>query len=139
MQWSAEPNAGFSRVRPWLPVAPDHREVNVAAQSNDARSMLSLYRKLIALRRGEPALEVGRFEPVKTEGDLLAYVRRGRGGESAFLVALNLGDRSQRLSGAGSGMLVLSSHLDRADEPVNEVLELRANEGVVVRLLTRRS
>jgi alpha-glucosidase len=139
MQWSAEANAGFSRARPWLPVAPDHGEVNVAAQSDDSRSMLSLYRKLIALRRGEPALEVGRFELMKTEGDLLAYVRRGRDGESAFLVALNLGDKPQRLSGTGPGMLVLTTYLDRTDEPLRETIELRPNEGAVVRLPTPKS
>ncbi len=35
MQWSAEPNAGFcpEGVEPWLPVASDYREVNVAVQA----------------------------------------------------------------------------------------------------------
>ena len=37
----------------------DHAQVNVAAQRADPRSMLSLYRALIALRRREPALSIG--------------------------------------------------------------------------------
>ena len=45
------------------------------------------------LRRGESALEVGQFEPIEADGDLLTYVRRDR--ESAFLIALNLGPQPQ--------------------------------------------
>src|SRR5262249_34681156 len=32
MQWSAEPNAGFTAGRPWLPIAPDAPRVNVASE-----------------------------------------------------------------------------------------------------------
>ena len=112
MQWSGEPNAGFTSGEPWLPVARDHGEVNVEAQRDAPRSMLTLYRRLIALRRGEPALEVGRFEAVEAEGDVLAYIRRGREGESEFLVALNLGPQPHRLrrpADAPGGTVVLST------------------------------
>ena len=84
MQWSAQVNAGFSAAEPWLPVAPDYREVNVESQRDQPRSMLSLYRQLISLRRGEPALEVGAFDPVEAEGDVLAYIRRATESESRF-------------------------------------------------------
>jgi alpha-glucosidase len=136
MQWSAEPNAGFTPGRPWLPIAPDYREANVAAQRDDARSMLMLHRRLIDLRRGERALQIGRFEPLPgDEARVLSYVRRADAGASAFLVALNLGDRPQRLNfGGGQGTLVLSTHLDRAGEAVSNALELRADEGAIVRL-----
>jgi alpha-glucosidase len=139
MQWSAEANAGFSRARPWLPVAPDYREVNVATQSAEPRSMLALYRRLIALRRGEPALEVGRLELVATEGALLCYLRRGRGDEPAFFVALNLGASAQRVRLPSSGTVAVSTYLDRAGEPAAEMLELRPDEGAIVRLATARS
>ena len=32
MQWSAAPQAGFSTAEPWLPLAEDFAQVNVAAQ-----------------------------------------------------------------------------------------------------------
>ncbi len=35
MQWSAAPNAGFTRGRPWLPVSSDHEKINVAAQREE--------------------------------------------------------------------------------------------------------
>lgn len=137
MQWSAGEGAGFTTGEPWLPLADDFREVNVEAERDDPRSLLTLYRSLIALRRGEPALEVGRFEPVDATGDVLAYLRRSRRGESDFLVALNLGSTPQvlaRPAGATEGTVALSTHLDRAGEHVAGDLHLRPDEGVVVRL-----
>jgi len=137
MQWSAAASAGFTTGKPWLPVAADAAQVNVESQRDDQGSILTLYCRLIALRRGEPALEVGRFEPVRVEGDVLAYMRRSRKGESDFLVVLNLGSnphRLERLGGTPEGTIALSTHLDRSGERVGIDLELRAHEGVIVRL-----
>ncbi|MGE5097481.1 MAG: alpha-amylase family glycosyl hydrolase [Betaproteobacteria bacterium] len=137
MQWNAAANAGFTTGEPWLPVADDYARVNVEAQRDDPHSMLTLYCRLIGLRRGEPALEVGRFEPIAADGDVLAYVRRGRQDECPFLVALNLGPRGHvlhRPPGAPAGTIVLSTHLDRHGERVEGNLALRGDEGVIVRL-----
>jgi alpha-glucosidase len=135
MQWSAESRAGFTTGEPWLPIAGDYREINVQAQRDDPGSMLSLYHRLIALRRGEPALEVGRFEPVEGDGDVLAYIRTAREGESVFLVALNLGPQPQSLRlGQRAGRVALSTHLDRIGERAAKSLELRPDEGVILRL-----
>ena len=133
MQWCDEPNAGFSEAEPWLPVADDFARVNVEAQRDDPTSMLTLYKRLIGLRRGEAALEVGRFERYEAEGDVLAYIRRARAGESDFLVALNLGAQPQRLP-APKGRIALSTHLDRGGEKVEGTLALRPDEGLIVRL-----
>jgi alpha-glucosidase len=139
MQWSARENAGFTTGEPWLPLADDYAVVNVEAERDDPRSMLSLYRRLIELRQGEPALEVGRFEPAAAEGDVLAYFRRSRAGETDFLIALNLGPEPHVLSdalppdGAG-GTVALSTHPDRAGDHVSGDLHLRPDEGIVVRL-----
>jgi alpha-glucosidase len=136
MQWDATPNAGFTAAEPWLPLAEDFRTKNVAAQRDDPRSMLGLYRRLIDLRRGEPALTVGSYAPVEVseESDLVAFVRRHGG--SRLLVALNLGARPQRLQPAemdAGGTIVLSTHLDREGERLADV-SLRPNEGLVIRL-----
>ncbi|MGE5615916.1 MAG: alpha-amylase family glycosyl hydrolase [Bacillota bacterium] len=137
MQWSDEPNAGFSSAEPWLPIADDHRDINVQALRADARSILTLYWRLINLRRGEPALEIGRFEPVESVGDVLAYIRRGREDEGAFLVALNLGSHPQALRREGiAGSVVLNTHLDREGERIEDEVGLRPDEGLIVRLPT---
>ena len=135
MQWDATANAGFTRGRPWLPVADDYPVVNVSAESEDPSSFLSLYRQLIRLRRAEDALSVGSYLPIAMTGTLIAYVRAR--GEHRFMVALNLGAEPYALSYADAGphaRVVLSTHLDRHDEPVGEAVTLRADEGVVVAL-----
>jgi alpha-glucosidase len=77
MQWDAAKNAGFTHAEaePWLPLAPDYAAINASAQSADPRSMLSLYRALLALRRAEPALSVGSYVPVEGGGGGRAGLR----------------------------------------------------------------
>lgn len=135
MQWSAAKNAGFSDGEPWLPIAEDYNRVNVEVERDDPVSMLALYNQLIKVRRGEPALEVGRFEPLEADGNLLTYVRRDR--ESAFLVALNLGLQPQVVNFSNKvpeGRIALSTYLDRSGERLRGNLHLRPEEGLLVRL-----
>ena len=136
MQWNAARNAGFTAGDPWLPIAADHQTVNVEAQRSDPASMLLLYSRLIALRRAEPALEIGRFEPVEADGDLLAYVRRSRAGENDFMIVLNLGSRPGTFKLPESvrpRTIALSTHRDRDGAPAERELKLRADEGLIVR------
>ena len=135
MQWSAAKNAGFTEGEPWLPIAEDFAQINVEAERDDPASILTLYNHLIKVRRGESALEVGKFEPMEADGDLLTYVRRDR--ESAFLIALNLGPQPQLVNfsnKASEGRITLSTYLDRSGDRVRGELELRAEEGLLVRL-----
>lgn len=137
MQWSDETHAGFTHGEPWLPIGEDFREVNVETERSDPTSYLALYRALIDLRRGEPALEVGRFQAVEAEGDVLAYARLARSGESSFLVVLNLGSTPHTFDapeGMRSGNVALSTHLDREGGDFEGRLELRPDEGVIVQL-----
>jgi alpha-glucosidase len=135
MQWSAAANAGFTSGEPWLPIAEDYERVNVEAQRDDPGSMLSLHRRLLDLRRGEPALEVGRFEPAEAVGDVLAYYRRGRAEEADFLIVLNMGPDAQVFrSAAAAGTVALGTHPDREGGAVGSEIQLRPDEGLVIRL-----
>ncbi|MBV9767517.1 MAG: alpha-glucosidase [Acidobacteriaceae bacterium] len=63
MQWNGSTAAGFStNPKTWLPVAADYKRVNVEAESKDPDSMLNWYKKLIALRRSNPALHDGEMK-----------------------------------------------------------------------------
>jgi alpha-glucosidase len=133
MQWDASENAGFTNGTPWLPVAADYQTLNAEAQRDEPRSMLTMYRRLIALRRSEPALTVGTYTPVEADGDLLAYLREADG--RRWLVLLNLGaePRAFDLPRAGvAGRVALSTHLDRNGEPAVGTIELRGDEGVII-------
>jgi alpha-glucosidase len=133
MQWSAEPNAGFSTVNPWLPLANDAAHENVVNLGADKTSILSLYKALIALRRSLPQLVTGSYEPVAAQGDILLYRRRGEDG--AVAVALNLGGEPVSVTSSSisfGGEILLSTFLDRTGETIDGVLDLRANEGVII-------
>ena len=96
MPWDASAHAGFSSVEPWLPLNPDWAERNVMAQREAADSMLALTRALLQLRRAHPALSVGSWHAVSSDGAVLAYERRH--GDARVLVALNLSDAPQTLA-----------------------------------------
>jgi alpha-glucosidase len=136
MQWNGSTNAGFTSGTPWLPIDDDYPIVNVNSQATDPLSILTLYHRLVALRRQHAALAYGNYEPVAMTGDLLAYIRKL--GTQRFLVALNLGEDPHAVSFAEAmedrGRIVISTHLDRDGEVMDGELNLRANEGVIISL-----
>jgi alpha-glucosidase len=134
MQWDASVNAGFSRHRPWLPVAGDFTHENVRNLEADTASILTLYKALISLRQQSPELIGGTYEPIAAEDDVLVY-RRRTGGSSAAVV-LNLGSDPVSLTSDAVGLdgeILLSTLMDRTGERLSGSLELRGNEGVIVR------
>ncbi len=133
MQWSDRPHAGFTSGTPWLPVNPSYPVVNVEKQASDPRSMLTLYQRLLELRRSAPALHAGSYKPFPCPDGLIAYLREE--GDQRFLVALNLTSTPQELSLNGVlGCLILSSHLDQGGTLVESRLCLRPDEAVVVEI-----
>jgi alpha-glucosidase len=135
MQWSSAEHAGFSRSRPWLPIGHDYQHCNVEQQSRDPGSLLSLYRRLSELRRKEPALSVGTYRPLVSDGDIIAFVRQADAGHR-ILVALNLGPRPGLLAidALGSGQVVVATEQRRESERVTERLILTGDDALVVRL-----
>ena len=135
MQWTAEPGAGFSQARPWLPISIDHRTRNVEQQRKDPNSLLNLYHRLIRLRRSELALSVGSYTPVVADTpDILAYIRSASG--IRFLVVLNLGHRPAELSleTLGTGTVVVASDREREGTLIKKTVPLLGDDGVVIRL-----
>src|SRR4051794_13436281 len=131
MPWDGSPNAGFTTGRPWLPIGPDNAAANVAAQQNDPSSMLSLYRRLLALRRSEPALLIGTYVPIAATDGVLAYERNHAG--RRLLIALNFTSESQLVNmDRNPEKLLLSTYLDRAQQTPASSIVLRAHEGVIV-------
>jgi alpha-glucosidase len=136
MQWSAAANAGFTTGSPWLPIAEDFRMRNVEAESADPKSILTLYRRLIHLRREQPALSIGAYAAIPAPGDLLAYRRNFERGRR-YLIVLNFGSEPatfQSTAVPASGRVAVSTHLDREAEPFDGQVDLRADEGLVIEL-----
>jgi alpha-glucosidase len=132
MRWDPGPVGGFSAVEPWLPVADDVGVCNVARQRADEKSMLALYRRLIRLRREQPALATGEYIAEAGVGTVLVFRRRTDGCE--LRIMLNVGSQPQVVKVTEPVRVLLSSHLDRHGETAQIELPLRANEGVVARV-----
>jgi alpha-glucosidase len=133
MQWSSDLHAGFSTVEPWLPVGVDRDTANVASQSRDAGSLLTLTRRLLELRTAEPVVQEGAHEPLVTDATLVAYRRRGAARQ--LLVVLNFAHAPASLAlPGGGGRVLLSTFLDREGERIADQLRLRADEGLVIAL-----
>jgi len=101
MQWSAEINAGFSKVNPqrlYLPVIIDpeynYEAVNVENQIKNPSSLFWWMKKIIAVRKHFKAFGRGDIEFQSTENNkVLVFFRRYEG--EVLLVAANLSRYSQ--------------------------------------------
>jgi alpha-glucosidase len=96
MQWDQSTYAGFSTVRPWLPVHPDFSWRNAAAQQDQPDSIFNFTKKVIALRRELPALRHGDLIPLESTHGILAYLRRTE--MQSVLVAMNFSDRTEKFT-----------------------------------------
>jgi alpha-glucosidase len=123
MPWSDAPQSGFTSGQPWLPIPHD---TTVDAQEREPGSMLDLTRRLLALRRGEPAIRIGAYESVELADGVLAFRRRH--GQRAVTVALNLAPCSRPV--ALEGRVLLSTRPDRSDGAFDG--RLLPDEGVIV-------
>jgi alpha-amylase len=90
MQWKSADGAGFTSSTAWLTIDPSYLKVNVAAQDQDAASLLNHYRQLIHLRAAHPALRSGEMLLVESGNpQVFAYLRTGENEQILTLVNLS--------------------------------------------------
>ena len=111
LPWAGtEPPFGFSpaggSARPWLPQPGRWAALSAETQVDDPNSMLSLYRRVLALRRQEVDLATEDFRWLPSPDGVLAFVR---GNRTACVV--NLSEDRVGLP-TGSEVLVTSSPLE---------------------------
>ncbi len=113
MPWRGDaPHAGFSTAGPWLPVDPRHPPLAVDQQDADPDSMLDLTRRLIALRKREPALRLGSLRFLDAPAPLLAFERSH--GDETLTCVFNLGHEAVDWSPHGAATVLGSVNLDDA-------------------------
>ena len=137
MQWDSSPAAGFSDADPdglWLPLEATYAARNVEVQLGDPESLLTLYRRLLALRRGMPSLQRGDYTPVDAVPEELFIFRRSDGDEEVCVV-LNMSDQPVRFVNEclADAEPVLSTTLRRV-EITGAAVSLAPQEGLIVRL-----
>ncbi|WP_420149185.1 alpha-amylase family glycosyl hydrolase [Spirosoma sp.] len=136
MQWSKDKHAGFTEGKPWLRLARDFSRENVARQQDDTYSMLSFYKRLIALRQQEPALMVGNYVPVYADTQILAYIRQLEG-HPRFLILLNLSHRPGYFKAKDRsllGVVEIATSPEWEGTEVNDTISLGGDDGILVRL-----
>ncbi|MBI3182990.1 MAG: alpha-amylase [Myxococcales bacterium] len=89
MQWDDTPSAGFTTGTPWLALSEGTAALNVRVQAGREGSLLSHYKRLLALRNRSLALQEGAYEPLATQSSSLVFWRRHPAGDR--LVALHFG------------------------------------------------
>ena len=98
MQWDHSAGAGFtSSVKPWLPIPPSASTYNVETEKQNSDSIFNTYRRLLALRKSEPALREGSYQAVDEENpNVFSYLRQSGG--STVLVVLNMSTEPRTIS-----------------------------------------
>ncbi|CAN5581755.1 alpha-amylase family glycosyl hydrolase [soil metagenome] len=140
MQWDGSPGAGFTTGDPWLPIAEDSTEVNVAVQREDLGSMLTFYRRLIELRKELPALHKGSYHSLETGNSaVFAYLREHE--DQKVVVALNFGEQTESMEltlPEHESKPLCSTHLNRQEGIQPSRFELQPYEGVMLLLEDER-
>jgi glycosidase len=99
MQWDDTDYSGFSEVRPWIMVNPDHKVINVRKELGDDESVLSFYKTMIKLRQKSEysrILTYGDFQKAEESEDcVIAYFRKLD--DRRMLIAVNLSDQEQKM------------------------------------------
>src|ERR1700686_4297540 len=128
MQWSDEPNAGFTKSeKPILPVISagpcGYEHVNAARQRRDPNSMLNWMERIIRMRKEVPEVGWGDFQVIATRDPAVLVLRYDWRNNSVLFVH-NLDDKPREISfstglpGDAGNLLVnlLAEDHSRADE-----------------------
>lgn len=101
--WDQWPNHGWATDDTWLPFPPQADSLNAVSQQADPGSTLHLYRRLLAARRGSPALQYGE-QVVRGGGkrdDVVVLERHDPASGDQRVVAVNFSAEEQNLALTG--------------------------------------
>jgi maltose alpha-D-glucosyltransferase / alpha-amylase len=102
MQWSTEPNGGFTKAdKPTMPVIDEgpygYEHVNAAKQRRDANSMLNWTERIIRMRKEVPEIGWGDFKIITTRDPAILIIRYDWRNNSVLFVH-NLSERPREIS-----------------------------------------
>ena len=129
MCWDRSQNAGFTTGTPWLPLG-ENASASVEVQQPDHGSFLTLYRKLITLRKTHPTLVSGALRDLHAEGKVLRFRRSG---DEEIEVVLNMTHETATVEMPASSVLA-GTHLAREGQRLSGDSMLQPDEGLVLLL-----
>jgi len=111
MQWEPWGEVGFTTGTPWQPLAEDAHFRTVFAQTWNADSLLSRYRRLIALRAAEPALTRGDVMWIEMRNASIASYARRQGNQILWIVHNLAGSPAQSSAPSPIGAIEPGAYL----------------------------
>lgn len=109
MHWNGNAFAGFSKGKTWIKINSNYREVNVQNLEKKEHSIFGAYKKLIALRNKEKALQYGNYDRLEYEEDQLFFTRSFGG--DAITVVINFGMEKKMTLPPGAEILMGTTEL----------------------------
>lgn len=116
--WDGSKNAGFTKATPWLKISQS--DFNVKTETEDEKSVLNFYKKMITLKNAEKEVLVyGDFEPKLTEYDNVACYAREKGNER-IIILCNYSDSETFVKTDFNLKVVLLNNYDEISEKAGE-------------------
>jgi len=112
--WATAAGHGWPAT-PWLPFAPHAAERSWQAQRDDATSMLSFYKRLLAHRRASPALRRGSMQWLPADDGVLAWERRDASGDRRVVI-VSFADQPRRVTIDGAHRITVATEAGRDGE-----------------------
>jgi oligo-1,6-glucosidase len=76
MQWSEEPNGGFTQGQPWMNPNPNFKTINAQEQRYRTDSVFSYYKQLIALRKNLDIITDGNYKLLdENDPSVFSFIR----------------------------------------------------------------
>jgi oligo-1,6-glucosidase len=130
MHWDESVHGGFSTSTPWMRVNDNYPEINAAQQQTDKNSVLTFWKRMLALRKQYSDIFVyGDFELVdEADEKLFCFTKEWKGRKA--LVALNFTGEEQDfgaddIMSVKRGSTLLTATVDKVREKLLSAYEGR--------------
>ncbi|MBW6410449.1 alpha-glucosidase [Clostridium weizhouense] len=127
MQWDATENAGFSKVKPWIGINPDYKEINVSTELKDPNSVLNFYKKLIDTKKHSETLIYGEYKLILEEDEnIYSYLREFNGHK--YIIICNLSNSQSKFEYIKetlnySGLILANYKVDKHEDTSSILLK----------------
>ncbi len=110
MQWDQTQYAGFSKVKPWLPVHPNFKSINVMSDQQSQHSIQRFLKTFLALRKKHDVFIDGTLSFRDIHQDVYAYERTSP--KASILILTSFANRKLKITlpDANKWQLLLSNH-----------------------------
>ncbi|KRG12117.1 glycoside hydrolase family 13 protein [Lederbergia galactosidilytica] len=137
MQWSDDPQAGFTTGTPWLGVNPNYKTINVEKQLQDEHSILHFYKKMIKLKKEHELFTYGTYDLLLSDHPQIYAYTRTLEEEKVVILANLTGEAAQMnesLPFAVTSSQLLLANIDVADHDHIKEIQLKPFEARVYRV-----